>query len=181
MNKNRKHINVFVSLVLVVVASYQGFKMHYAVLVLKSDTVPFQRSTQTIYVVRKNTEFVLPAHNLYEPDQEVLFKGWIFDSKSNPQNKIMVTDDITVYASCKVVTSEVMVENVEIPFKTMYVDPKSFDMIDPVQGENGVMEVRIRVIYHDDEIFKTEKPIKFVKTMPIDEIKHINLENSRQE
>ncbi|WP_301947636.1 hypothetical protein [Erysipelothrix rhusiopathiae] len=43
------------------------------------------------------------------------------------------------------------------------------------------MEVRTRIIYHDDEIFKTEKPSKFVKVLPIDEIKHINLENSRQD
>lgn len=181
MNSNRKHMNVFVSLVLVFVVLFQGFTMRYAVLVLKSDTIPFQRFTQTIYVVRKNTEFVLPDHNLYEPDQEVLFKGWLFDSHTTPQSKIMVTDNVTVHATCKVVTSSVLVEYVEIPFKTMQVDPKSYDMIDLVKGENGIMEVRTRIIYHDDEIFKTEKPSKFVKVLPIDEIKHINLENSRQD
>lgn len=181
MNSNRKHMNVFVSLVLVFVVLFQGFTMRYAVLVLKSDTIPFQRFTQTIYVVRKNIEFVLPDHNLYEPDQEVLFKGWLFDSHTSPQSKIMVTDNVTVHATCKVVTSSVLVEYVEIPFKTIQVDPKSFDMIDLVKGENGIMEVRTRIIYHDDEIFKTEKPSKFVKVLPIDEIKHINLENSRQD
>ncbi|WP_342622096.1 hypothetical protein [Erysipelothrix sp. P66] len=181
MNQNKRIRYVFLVSVCICVMSFIVFKNNYAFVVLKSESMPFQAFTKTIHVVRKNTVFELPKKHLFDAEQAVLFKGWSFDNHAISENRIRVYKDMTVYAVCKKVTYDEVVEYLEIPFKTIYIDPNKIDMMHPVSGENGIMEIRTRIIYHDDVIVKTEKPRKFVKESPIDEIKHINLQNSRQQ
>lgn len=184
MNKKYKLIMAYVVPVLLIVVTLLIFKMNYAVITLQTQNIPFKKYTRTAYVVRKGDHYTLPTKNLFENDDEILFKGWKVEGEVNLMSEFVVSRSCVVEAVFKEVESVEALTYEMIPFKTIYEDskiPKAQQQNVLVEGQNGIMEIRTRIIYHDDVVYKKERPSKYVKLAPVDEIRGLKPRDSRQE